>query len=92
MEHGSGALASTNEVRAQNNRLRPAATDLLASPTRVQGSAATTVEFARNESWTGLFWGCYGVSPLGWGVSETRPVAFRRRWLRAGEGRSAFPA
>jgi hypothetical protein len=42
MEHGSGALASTNEVRAQNNRLRPAAMVRLASPTRAQGNAATT--------------------------------------------------
>ena len=40
-----------------------AVTDLLASPTRVQGSAATTAGFIRNESWTGLVLGHCGVSP-----------------------------
>jgi hypothetical protein len=33
-----------------------------------------------------LLLGLYGVSPLGWGVSETGTVALCQAWLRAGEG------
>ncbi len=90
MEHGSGALASTNAVRALNNRLRPAATVRLASPTRAQGNAAIMAAFVPQ-----LFNSlsrALRVTPVRMGSLQdgTGSSTAGAGWKPA-EGRSAFP-